>query len=44
MGGFVPDCHTQTSVKVAKLEWRLPYALAFVVQGRSSGIAYATKT
>ena len=44
MGGFVPDCHTQTFVKVAKLEWRMPYALAFVAQGRRSGIAYATKT
>jgi hypothetical protein len=30
MGGFVPACHTQTFVEVAKLEFYMTYSLVFL--------------
>jgi len=33
MGGFVPACHTQTFVEVAKLEFYMTYSLVFIFIG-----------
>ena len=47
MGGFVPDCHTQTSVKVAKLElkmdnkFRRPRVSGWEEDGRFISVEYS---